>query len=129
MATVKKPKESDIVKAALDYLEMRGVLAWRNNSGAVVSNYTRKGDGVTKSRFIRYGKPGSGDILGVLPNGKFLSVECKKPKASTKPKIKELQELFAARVNTSGGVAVRIETLDDLHDVVNGNAEYGRRSG
>ena len=111
---MKKTKEGDVLKACLDYLELRGIFAWRNNSGAVVSSYTRKGDGKTKSRFIRYGYPGSGDIIGLLPHGRFLSIEVKKPGSRTEPKRKEAQEAFAARIRASGGLALRVDSLDLL---------------
>ena len=111
---IKKPKEGDLVRQCLDYLDKIGVFAWRNNSGAVAASYTRKGDGVTKSRFIRYGYPGSGDIIGILSDGTFLSVECKKPGGKTSKDRALKQEAFATRIRASGGTAIMVTSLADL---------------
>lgn len=63
--------ETELVKACLEFLRLRGVMAWRNNTGAFV---VRNGKG---RRFMRCGTPGSPDIIGILPGGRFLGIECK----------------------------------------------------
>ena len=60
--------ESDVLRGCLDYLKMKNIFCYRNNSGA-----TKVG-----SRFIRFGYKGSSDIIGILPDGRFLAVECKR---------------------------------------------------
>ena len=64
-------KETELVKAALNYLKARGIFAWRNNTGAVQATY--KG----KVRYTRFGMPGLPDILGCLPGGQLLAAEAK----------------------------------------------------
>lgn len=67
--------EGAVVRSCLDYLAVRGIMAWRNNSGAT---HTERKDG--SRGFVRFGRVGSADILGVLPGGRFLAVECKAPR-------------------------------------------------
>ncbi|KKN01235.1 hypothetical protein LCGC14_1129990 [marine sediment metagenome] len=101
---MKKPCEGDIVKACLSYLEALGIFAWRNNTGAMGGTY--KG---TK-RYVRFGVPGASDILGVLPNGRFLAIECKMP--GKKPTLK--QRAFIDEINRHGGVAFVAESVTDV---------------
>jgi len=51
--------EAQVQKAVLEYLWIRGIFCWRNNTGA-----TRVGN---SRRFVHFGFPGSSDILGELP--------------------------------------------------------------
>ena len=97
-------KESDLVRACLEYLAACGIMAWRNNSGGMKAEY--KG----KARFMRFGAKGSGDILGILPGGRFLSVECKVGKNTPTP----AQEDWARRVRVSGGMALTVWTVEGL---------------
>ncbi|WP_435008011.1 VRR-NUC domain-containing protein [Tundrisphaera lichenicola] len=94
------PSESAVVAQCLEWLALRRIFAWRNNTGAC------KLDG----RWIRYGHPGSGDILGVLPNGLFLSVECKTPAG----RQSKQQKLFQTMIEKNGGVYVVARSAADL---------------
>lgn len=55
--------ETRLVTACLNLLHLRGIYAWRNNTG--VARPQRK-DG--SRGFVRFGKKGSADILGVMPH-------------------------------------------------------------
>jgi hypothetical protein len=59
--------EGRIKAACLSYLERRHIRAWNNPTGAV-----RIAD-----RWVHLGKKGSADIIGLLPEGRFLAVEVK----------------------------------------------------
>lgn len=92
----------------LEWLALRRVMAWRNNTGSYKT---------PEGRFVRYGHVGSADIIGVLPfggpawsRGAFLAVECK-GRAGTQSKP---QKLFQAFVERSGGVYVLARSADDL---------------
>ena len=86
-----QPSEADILHAILDYLALRGITAWRVNSGA-----TKIGD-----RYIRFGKKGMADILGILkPNGRLLAIEVKRPGGRATPE----QLAFLKQVNDAGGL-------------------------
>lgn len=105
-------KETHLVKAAVKYLHMRGIPCWRQNVGAVASEY--KG----KKRFIRFGVPGISDIIGLLPwNGRFLAAEAK----VGKNKVSDDQRVFLDEVKASGGLAVVFYDLDELHEAINAN--------
>ena len=58
--------EGQIVKTCLDYLKVYGAFCWRNNTGALKDKTERP---------VYFGKPGSSDILGLLPGGRFIAVE------------------------------------------------------
>lgn len=94
--------ESDVVAAILDYLAVRGIFAWRNQTGAM-----RTGDG---KRFVRFGAVGSPDIIGVLPGGRFLGIECKTPRGRLSPH----QDLFLARLLDDGALAFVARSVDDV---------------
>jgi hypothetical protein len=102
---VASPRETDIVRACLAYLRARGVFAFRVNSGAVAGEH--KG----KRRFVRFnGAKGCSDILGVLPGGRFLAVEAKRP--GNRPTAD--QAAFLAAVSAAGGLALVVHDVAEL---------------
>lgn len=104
MPRIKKRNETALVKAAIDYLTAVGCFVWRNNTGATQAEYEGR------KRFIQFGKVGSGDIIGMTPTGRFISVECKV--AGNKPTDHQLA--FAERVRQHGGIALVVYDLDEL---------------
>jgi len=69
--------------------------------------------GSLRNRFgvpVRYGHPGSSDILGVLPGGKFIAAEAK----VGKDKPSAIQSRFLHHVAAAGGCAVVFYSLDEL---------------
>lgn len=107
MPKPQKRDESKLVKAAIDYLNLMGCFVWRNQTG--VSRPMRSDGG---TGYVPFGKVGSGDILGMTPTGRFISVECKVK--GRKPT--EHQEAFAAAVRKHGGIAMVIYDLDELEE-------------
>jgi hypothetical protein len=104
-----KPKEGDLVKQVIAYLNLRRVFAWRQNQGAVAS--THKG----KRSFVRFaGVEGISDIIGILPGGRFLAIETKvRPNKPTK-----VQRAFLDAVTLAGGLAIVAYDLDDVIQVI-----------
>lgn len=102
--------ESAVLSACIRWLWYQGCFVWRNNSGAAKHSYTRK-DGSHGESYIRYGFPGSADIIGVNPNGKFISIECKSP--TGKPPTVQ-QRHFGARIVENGGIYIVARSIDDL---------------
>lgn len=101
IADITVPTEQDILRAILDYLiRIKHIYCWRNNSGAMVKD----------DHFVRFGKVGSADILGVLPDGKFLAIEVKRPGGKTTP----AQDDFLALVRKNGGVAIVAHGVEDV---------------
>jgi hypothetical protein len=100
-----KTPEGAVVKVCLEYLALRGIYAYRQNTGA--AEYQNK---TGKKRFVRYGKPGASDIVGLLPGGRFIAVECKAPRG----RLSELQAAFLQDIERMGGLAVVARSVEDL---------------
>jgi hypothetical protein len=99
--------ESDLVTAILQYLHLRGVVAWRNNA-AGVKRTDRKG----REFYVFRGRRGVTDILGIMPDGtgRLLAIEAK----TLTGKLSEEQRAFLDDVNRAGGVACVARSLDDV---------------
>lgn len=79
-----------------------GCLIWRNNTGQLEDK---------TGRWVQFGLcNGSSDLIGLLPDGRFLAVECKIGK--NKPSIR--QEDFIAAVRAKGGVAACVWSVDEF---------------
>jgi hypothetical protein len=98
-------EESVIIQACLEYLRIYGAFVWRNNTGALRDKTDRP---------VFFGKPGSSDILGLLPGGRFIAVECK----SQKGKLSEKQKDFLEAVEHLGGLAIVARSVDDVINAV-----------
>ena len=96
----KRLSETETNKQMVEYLTRCGCFIWRNNTGCMKSG----------GRFVRFGKAGSGDIIGMTRHGKFLSVENK----SNGEPISEAQKWFADNVQACHGIALFVTSLDDL---------------
>lgn len=90
---------NSLTQQIIQYITLRGGLAWRNNTGAYKSD----------TRFIKYGKVGSGDVLAVY-RGKFMTIEIKVGLDKLSPD----QESWMERVESCEGVAVVAHTLEDV---------------
>lgn len=96
-------RENRVTLACMKMLTLYNVFHWRNNSGAV-----RVG-----KRFIRFGAPGSPDILGLLaPRGLFFGVECKTDTGKQTP----AQLAFSKEIAMAGGVYLLVRTSKELED-------------
>jgi len=96
--------EGLVLGAIMDYLKARQIYAWRNNSGAV------KVGTPEASRYVRYGRKGSSDILGILDDGRFLAIEVKSAKGKATPEQVE----FLADITKRGGVAFVARSIEDI---------------
>jgi hypothetical protein len=103
---MKATSETDLVRNCLAYLRLRGVPAWRSNSGAL--RVERGG----RRRVYRFsGARGLSDILGLLPPwGRLLAVECKRPGNRPTPD----QQGFLDAVTAAGGLALVVHDVGDL---------------
>ena len=81
-------KETDIQAAICDYLAMRRVFHWRNNTGAMRA---------PSGGFYRFGTPGSPDIIAVR-DGRAICLEVK----TGTGKLSEDQEEFRSRALKAG---------------------------
>ena len=96
-------KESEIQRQILDYLALKRIFHYRNNSGAMVSEY--KG----KKRFMRFGATGSPDIVCVI-KGQYVGLEVKTPKG----KQSEHQKAFQKKLEAAGGRYLLVRSFDDV---------------
>lgn len=96
--------ETQLVKVCLEILRMKKIFSWRNNSGSFSSEY--KG----KTSFVRFGSPGSPDIIGIMPDGKFLGIECKVGKNT----LSLNQKLFKIACENANGIYWVIYTPEEL---------------
>lgn len=114
-------KEREIQKLILDYLQARGIFAWRNNTGAFAGEHNGK------KRFVRFGFPGVADILGIIRTeaevgsgihrntfGRFLSIEVKRPGG----KQTDDQKAFQEAVERNGGIYILASSLEDVMEVL-----------
>lgn len=92
--------EHPVQTEILEYLALLGVEAWRNNVG-------RRGG-------ITFGKAGLPDILGFLPDGRFLAIEVKRPKGGrNRPKQVE----FIDKAKKAGAVAFFARSVEEVQAV------------
>lgn len=101
-----KRSENAVVNGILEYLQWKKIFAWHNKN---ISTY----DPRTK-RFRRFGKyemRGVSDILGILPDGRFLAIECK----TGYNKASDVQKEFIKNINDNGGVAFVAYGIEDVN--------------
>lgn len=97
-----------LTRNILAYLNIMGIKAWRNNTGAV----SMQGNANQRSRFVRYGVKGSGDILGVMRGGRFISIEIK----AGRDKLRESQQEWIDEIEALGGIAFVARSEQDVVD-------------
>lgn len=98
-------QETAIVGSCLCLLSFLGIYAWRNNTGALRNK---------NNRLVRYGKPGSSDIIGILPDGRLIAVECKTSIGKLSPGQKD----FLEKIKENHGVAIVAHSSDELMDQI-----------
>lgn len=100
-----KNNETKLRGACLDYLTCRGFMAWVNKTTGTYDPTTQ--------RFRKFvGRRGQPDIIGILPDGRFLGVETKMPGSYP---TKEQRE-FRDDCRKNNGVYILARNLDDLED-------------
>jgi hypothetical protein len=95
--------EKDLQKLILDYLSVKRIFHYRNNSGVMFSEY--KG----KKRMVRFGATGSPDIVAVK-NGIYVGIEVKNATASQN----EAQVAFQQALEKAGGRYLLARSLEDV---------------
>jgi hypothetical protein len=90
--------EGAVKKEVMEYLALRGVFCWVNNTG-------RRGK-------VNFGKVGSSDIIGILDDGRFLAIELKAPGGV--PTMDQI--MFLAEIAKRGGVAFVATSAEEVAD-------------
>ena len=94
-------EENNLTKEIMAYLTVKQIYHWRNNTG-------RRGT-------VSYGFPGSADILGLLPSGRFLGIEVKSPEGLQNDKQME----FESNINVNNGIYLLARCLEDVSEYIN----------
>ncbi len=89
-----------LVKSALEFLAINKFFTWENNTGALK----------TEDRFVRFGQPGSADILGCLPDGRMLGAEAK----TGSGKQRKNQKIFQSQLEKNNGLYVLFYSVAEL---------------
>ena len=100
--------EIDIQNSILQYLKFKKIKAWRNNNGSVYDAKNAKFRSKNKWEKV-CGSPV--DILGILPDGRFLAIEVKK---TEKEKPSKGQQEFLDNINESGGVGFVAHSIEKV---------------
>jgi hypothetical protein len=95
--------EREVLPACLEWLKRKGCLVNRLNNGCAM----------TASGWLHFGINGAGDIIGCLPDGTHLEVECK---AGSGGRLKQDQQDRMANVRAHHGVYVVVHSVDELEE-------------
>ena len=102
-----RPLEADVMKEIKQFLEVKGIFGFRNNSGAY-----KDGD-----RYVTYGHKGSPDFICIFPGdamgngaGRFWFLEAKRPGG----KLSDSQLEFIRHARAHGAVITVAESSFDL---------------
>lgn len=104
-----KDSEKNIQAAILQYLSLRGIFHWRNNSGA----FTIPESGNHARRYIKMGITGAPDIICVI-KGRFVGIEVKGPKGKQRPD----QIDYEQRCIKAGGIYYVARSIDQAIEFI-----------
>lgn len=96
--------ERDVVKGCLRLLALKGVFSWRQNTAGIFNPKS--------GRHFFHGLAGVPDILGILPSGRFLGIECK----SSEGRQSQSQAEFQAQCERAGGLYLLVRSASELAD-------------
>lgn len=94
-------------------LVMEGCKLFRNNVGKLKD---------IRDQYVEFGLcPGSSDLIGWMPDGRFLAVEVKVKGSRTNPKRLALQIAFQESVRKDGGVAFFAYSVEEAINLFRGH--------
>jgi hypothetical protein len=93
-------RESDIQRQILEYLALKRIFHYRNNSSAFKDS---------NNHFYRFGALGSPDIICVI-DGQYVGIEVKAPKG----KQSDHQKEFQRKLEAAGGKYILAYSLDEI---------------
>jgi len=92
--------ENDVQEGILTILKANHLYVWRQNNMSAPGRTFR-------------GLKGVSDVIGLLPGGRFLAIEAKRPGVK---KGSEHQEAFIAEINERGGFAFVADSVQTVVD-------------
>lgn len=107
-----KPKETDIQKDILIYLNSIGATCWRVNTVGIYDPITGR---MRRAMSRKWETTGISDILAFY-KGTMYAIEVKTPKRIKQVSVK--QKLFLDCVNSCGCVGVVVSSLDEVLEVI-----------
>jgi hypothetical protein len=91
------------------------IRAFLENNGFFVINLAtgrlRTADG---KRWVSVGKKGAADLIGCLPDGRFIAGEVKAPNGRLSPE----QQAFLEKIAGLGGLAIFAKSVEDVADAL-----------
>ena len=100
--------EKEIETLILQWLHMNKIYCWKNESTGLYDP-TRK---VFRRKRNPFNINGTADVLGILPDGKFLAIEVKRPKG----KATEKQLHFLEQIKKNNGIAFLAYSVYDVEE-------------
>ena len=97
--------EAPLINACLIFLRSQGCFVDRLNTGAM--RVQSRGH---RDRFVRFGRPGMPDIVGVGPDGRYIGVEVKRGITRVAP----AQMAFHAEIRDRGGFVCIAHSIQEL---------------
>ena len=105
---MQQPLERQIQTQILDYLKLRGVFCWKQNTSGIY----RK----DRSAYIPSHTRGMPDICGILRGGRAFYVEVKRRTG----RLSEPQKEFLGRASTLGALAIVAYCVEDVEAALKG---------
>ena len=97
-------RESAVVRECLLWLRRYGALVIRSHSGLVV---------LSNGYWMKQGMAGWPDICGVLPDGRFVAVECKARRGGRQSAA---QKRIEQEIRDRNGVYIRARSAEDIQN-------------
>lgn len=108
MAKKPEPFEKHIENQILSWLALKKIFAFKHDSVGIFDPVKKTYRIRNNVRTVR----GVSDILGILPGGRFLAIEVKRPSGV----VSEHQQTFLNAVNQAGGAGFVARSLQDVID-------------
>lgn len=90
----------------LYYLRKNKIFTWKNVTGGYFDPVRK----IFRKQTSPYAINGTSDVLGILPDGKFLAIEVKSKVGRPSPE----QLFFIDKINSFGGLAFIARSVDDV---------------
>lgn len=107
--------EKELENLIIDTLRLRGIFCWKNQSVGIFDPRTKRFRTTTKRQL-----KGVSDILGIMPDGRFLAIEVKRPvkKPRSQEQLRKIasreQVEFIEKINENGGIGFFADNMDEL---------------
>lgn len=101
--------EKSVQKDIVEFLTANGIYVWPTSSYA------------KRKKAAAHTKNGISDILGILPDGKLLAIEVKRPYIKGKQSQGELREAqieFQKQINARNGLAITATSVFDVYEAL-----------